>query len=216
MNKAIETPETIPYGTAIGGGFFSGFIRINGELVALISAPKAEGEIREIWNDNYKNVAGATSFFDGLANTKAMADAGSPLAKWALELRIGGNDDWYIPSQDEKEVIYRYLKPSTDQNSQYGRSGINVSAEVPTYPYTPDSPAQTTAKNFQSGGEEAFEEGWYWTSTQHPAYSDCAFCQSFEGGGQNSGYKGNKLLARAVRRLTIESFNALVRELEAA
>ena len=32
---------------------------------------------------------GATSVFDGFANTKALVDAGSDLAKWAADLQLG-------------------------------------------------------------------------------------------------------------------------------
>ncbi len=190
-------------GTAMEGGFYAGRIRIGDELFALIVAPKAEGEHEDaIWIDDYRDVPGAKSYFDGLANTHEMAESGSDLAKWARDLRIGGHDDWYLPSQDELEIIYRNLKPSTQQNYCYARSGINLSAIDPTRPYTPGFPVQTQAESFQKDGEQAFNEEAYWSSTQHAAYSDYAWGQDFYYGDQVY-YEGDELRARAVRRLKI-------------
>jgi hypothetical protein len=191
-------------GTAMGGGFYAGRIRVGDDIFALIVAPKVEGEHEDAaWNTSAKSIEGALSYFDGHANTIAMAEGGSDLAKWALDLRIGGNDDWYLPSQDELEILYRNLKPTADKNWCYARSGINLSAAIPTYPYTPDFPVQTLAEVFQQGGSEAFEQEWYWSSTQHASYSDCAWSQHFSYGYQDYNRKYDELRARAVRRLAI-------------
>jgi hypothetical protein len=45
---------------------------------------------------------------------------------------------------------------------------------------------------------ELFDDGWYWTSTQHSAHT--AWSQVFDGGGQDYDGKDNELRARAVRR----------------
>jgi hypothetical protein len=202
MNTATESPIII--GSAFGGGFYAGGILIDGAPHALIVAPKADGEHKDTrWNKSAKTVDGARSYFDGMANTKAMAAAGSKLAQWALDLHIDGNDDWYLPSQDELEILYRNLKPSTGQNYLYGRSGINVSAMPPTHPYLSDLPAQTAATSFQAGAEQAFDEVWYWSSTQHASDSDCAWGQHFYDGYQDGYDKSFEGRARAVRRLAI-------------
>lgn len=188
----------------MGGGFYAGRIRIGDQVYALIVAPKADGEhAATTWIARNKSVPEALSYCDGLANTRAMADAGSKLAKWALDLRIGGNDDWYLPAQDELEVIYRNLKPSDNQNYCWARSGINLSAIDPTRPYTPEVPAQTLAEAFQKGAEQAFDTGWYWTSTQHASHSDYAWSQHFNYGNQICHGKYGELRARAVRRLIL-------------
>jgi hypothetical protein len=62
---------------------------------------------------------------------------------------------------------------------------------------------QTQAEAFQMGGEQAFDDTWYWSSTQHAAVSDCAWCQGFLTGHQVSNGKSAQLRARAVRRLAI-------------
>lgn len=200
-----STNEILPLlGTSMGGGFYAGRIRIEGKVFALIVAPRALGEVSDKkWITRDKDVPGAMSYFDGLANTKAMADAGSKLAKWVQDLRIGDADDWYLPAQDELEIMYRNLKPSTRENYCWARSGINLSAVEPTRPYTPALPAQTLAEAFKIGGDEAFAEEWHWSSTQHASYSVCAWCQNFTNGGQDGTSKSSGLRARAVRRLAI-------------
>lgn len=202
QSSTAEIPTII--GTAMGDGFYAGRFRIGEQAYALIVAPKDEGEHDDaIWIDNYKNVPGAKSYNDGLSNTIAMAEAGSEIAHWARDLRIGGHDDWYLPSQDELEIMYRNLKPTTRENYCYARSGINLSAIEPTRPYTPDLPVQTLAEAFQAGGEQAFDTVWYWSSTQHAATSDYAWYQYFSYGTQYDYYKDLELRARAVRRLPI-------------
>lgn len=201
--NAVAIPKPA---ASFAGGFYAGRILISGVAYALIVAPKAEGHRVDVkWNGSYKMVEGATSFNDGLANTIAMAEAGSELAQWALGLRIGGQSDWYIASQDEKEIIHRNLKPGLGKNSLWGRSGINVSAIPPTYPYTLDLPAQTDIELFRTGGAEAFDEEAYWTSTQHAADSNNAYSQYFDNGNQDGWSKGSKLRARAVRRLPVSA-----------
>jgi len=196
--------EILPIiGTTMDGGFYAGRIRIADQVFALIVAPKIEGETEAVWHDEEKRIDGVQSFNDGAANTQAMAEAGSDLAKWARDLRIAGHADWYLPSQDELEVMYRNLKPTTRENYCWARAGINLSAVEPTRPYTPDFPKQTLAEAFQAGGEQAFTKKWYWSSTQHASYADYAWCQTFNYGDQVSSDVNNELRARAVRRLTI-------------
>jgi hypothetical protein len=204
MNKITET--TLPaIGTPMPGGFFAGAIRLDGQRFAVIISPKKFGQIKKaIWIDDYKDVPGAKSYNDGLANTLAMAEAGSKLAQQARALTIDGLSDFYIPSQDELEVLYRAFKPTADENWCSARSGINLSADVPTYPYTPEFPAQTALDTFKAGGEEAFETEWHWSSTQHAGKSDGAWFQGFSYGVQGYYYyKYGKVCARAVRRQPI-------------
>ncbi|WP_025917701.1 DUF1566 domain-containing protein [Herminiimonas sp. CN] len=205
MNAPTTTPTvpTVP-GTPFDGGFYAGRINVDGQAFALIVAPKAGGEQDDTaWNDSNKAVEGATSHADGHANTQAMAAAGSKLAQWARDLRIAEHDDWYLPAQDELEIIYRNLKPGTEENYLYARSGINLSAVPSTYPYTSELPAQTAAEAFQEGSEQAFDDAWYWTSTQNAAYDSYAWVQNFVNGNQGTSHKSGEYRARAVRRLLI-------------
>lgn len=191
-------------GTPFEGGFFAGRMNIDGVVHNLIVAPKEGGEHDDIkWNSSYRNVAGATSYGDGMANTVAMLESGSKLAAWARDLRIDGRDDWYLPSQDELEILYRAFKPTEQGNSLYGRSGINLTAAPPTRPYTNDLPAKTNVDVFKDGGDQAFDDTWYWSSTQRSGTSNFAWCQRFGNGHQDDYDEDGKLRARAVRRSSV-------------
>jgi hypothetical protein len=205
MNAPTPTLITPAIGEPFEDGFFAGLFQLDdGRRFALIVAPKAEGEKDDAtWIYDYQSVPGARSYNDGLTNTQAMAAAGSPLAQWALGLRIGEHDDWYLPSQDELELCYRNLKPTARENYCWARSGINLAAVPPSRPYTPDLPVQTPAEAFREGGAEAFATTWYWSSTHHAASSGCAWFQLFGHGDQNGHYADSRLRARAVRRVAI-------------
>jgi hypothetical protein len=93
---------TAPIGTPMHGGFLIGRFFLEQQPFALIVAPKAAGEFpATVWHKTTKNVAGALSDFDGLHNTGAMAEAGSPLAQKIRALEIGGEVIWYLPSRGE-------------------------------------------------------------------------------------------------------------------
>jgi len=202
LNNNVTTLPAI--GAAHLGGFYAGQIMIAGVLHGLIVAPKDLGENQRVkWLASEDRVTGADSYFDGMANTMAMAEAGSPLATWARGLDINGHADWYVPSQDELEIVYRSFKPTDDENYLYVRSGVNASAVPPTHAYSATEPAQTQVQAFAAGGEQAFEEEWYWTSTQHAAYDDCAWTQGFYDGLQSYDSMSAGRRARAVRRFAI-------------
>jgi Protein of unknown function (DUF1566) len=204
-NVNTQALSIIPaIGASLEGGFYAGQILIGGVLHALIVAPKAEGERGDVTSlDSEQRVVGADSYCDGMQNTVAMAAAGSELAQWARGLQIGGFADWFIPSQDELEIIYRAFKPTAETNSLYGRAGVNASAVPPTHAYTEALPAQTTVAGFAEDGEQAFADTWYWSSTQHAAYDTSAWGQDFLNGLQDDDYKSASLRARAVRRFPI-------------
>ena len=203
MNAQVKSNPPPEIGAQFGGGFFAGLVLVNGAPFALIVAPKDGGEIEGKWSSSYDSVAAAVSYCDGKANTAAMAAAGSDLAETIIAMEINGVNDWYLPSQDELEILYRAFKPTDDKNSLYGRSGINLSAVPPARPYEPGSPLQTVAAAFVEGAAEAFTDDWYWSSTQHAAGSDCAWGQYFGYGLQGHDSKSYEGRARAVRRLPI-------------
>ena len=102
MNAPDQTPATAPLGAPMLGGFLIGRFFLGASPHLLIVAPKHEGEIpRSAWHKAYGRIDGALSDFDGLANTRAMAEDGSPLAVKILGLKLAGGDDWYLPSRGE-------------------------------------------------------------------------------------------------------------------
>ncbi len=98
---------TIP-GTPFAGGFFIARIHLDGQEYALIDSGAA-GELSGEWGEYGEDTA-ATHISDGAKNTAAMAEAGSELAKRALELNIGGFADWYLPSQHEIALQFFSLR----------------------------------------------------------------------------------------------------------
>ncbi|MGA5724614.1 DUF1566 domain-containing protein [Ralstonia thomasii] len=197
--NGIVVPTII--GTSWEGGFYAGLISYGGDVYAQVTANKAEGEHKPaIWLPDYTEIKGADSFFDGLSNTKAMAEAGSEIAQWALECRIAGFDDWAIPARDQLELQYRGFKPTDDENDVY-RYGDNPSSLPPGYPYTIHLPGQTPVELFREGAAEAFEASWYWSSTQYSAGT--AWGQDFYGGYQDYAGKGSKDRVRLVRSIKL-------------
>lgn len=191
-------------GAALAGGYYAGLLNLNGQLSALIVAPKEGGETESKWNDRNTRVAGACSFFDGHANTVAMAEAGSPLAKWAQALSIGGFTDWHLPARDQLELLYRKFKPTDADNWCY--RGDNPSSVPVGYAYDLQTPARTKVEAFAEGGAEAFsDDDWYWSSTQYAGDESYAWCQGFDGGDQVSNLKSCEGRARAVRCIPLVS-----------
>lgn len=196
MKKATAAEVLPKLGAAFEGGYFAGVIHVGVDRYALVLPPKAQSEHeRTVWNGTTKAVTGAASFHDGLANTNAMAKAGSQVAKWALEKKL------YIPARDELELLYRAFKPGKQTNWCY--RGDNPSSEPVGYVYSPKLPAQSTVKAFRTSGAEAFEETWYWSSTQFAGYEQSAWYQTFYYGYQYYGRKDGELCVRAVRRVKL-------------
>lgn len=184
------------------GGHFGGDFLIDGKVISAFWAPKALGETSAIWLPDNKPVTGASSYVDSVANTLAMAEAGSPLAIWATGLDINGKTDWVIPARDVLEPAYRHLKPSSYETYCAFRDGENANSIPAGTHYTEDEPiVQTTVEAFKKGGSEAFEEAVYWTSYEYS--SRYAFVQNFGNGGQGYGDKDDKFRARAVRMVQL-------------
>lgn len=199
-NASLGVPTII--GTPWEGGFYAGVISYNGDVYAQVVAPKSDGQLlgTHKWGKYGQLIVGADSFFDGLSNTKAMAEGGLVIAERVLDLRIGGFDDWHIPARDQLELGYRGLKPTDDENYVY-RNGDNPSSVPPGYPYTIHLPGQTPVELFREGGAEAFDADWYLTSTQYSAFT--AWGQYFGDGYQDLALKDVSSRVRAFRSIKL-------------
>jgi hypothetical protein len=106
----VRTVEVPPLGSPWPeqGGIYAGLVRgDNGADHHLIICIDPAGEIEgAAWGEYGKDVPGAVSKSDGRANTRAMADAGTQVAKDVLALRIAGHADWHIPSQADMHVAF--------------------------------------------------------------------------------------------------------------
>lgn len=85
-----------PPGQPLAGGIFVTRYWLNGQERALILLAD---EIEGAWGEYGQKVGGANSYSDGYANTIAMAETGSALAKQALAL------DAFIPSCLEGQMV---------------------------------------------------------------------------------------------------------------
>lgn len=194
-----------PIGTAYQGGYFAGQISTAGNSVAdynLVIGPLASAQNSSVrWKTSNTSTAGTTSVINGPANSTAMNDAAHPAAQFCEGLTIGSFSDWYMPAQNELEVCYYNLKPTTSGNNT--SSGINANA-VPARAsnYTSGTPAQTAAVDFQTGNAQAFDGVGYWSSTEASATK--AWSQRFSNGFQTSYFnKTYYYSVRAVRRVAV-------------
>ena len=147
-------------------GWYAGICRSEDGLTGwhLILPDVPECYIEDVaWGEYGKKIKGADLQFDGLANTVAMAAAGSELALRIRELP----GDCYLPSRFESALLYAMLRDQIKQGD------------------------------------------WYWTSTQTSAGN--AWVQDFSYGIQNDNIKYSTGRARAVRRLSLQSFSPLDR-----
>lgn len=196
--------DPVPVGSPFEGGYYAGRIMIDEQAYALVVAPKTQGGESDIlrWKTTQTTTVGTDSRNDGWSNTQAMIQAGSalhPVAAFFSGLSINGYDDWYLPSRDELEILYRAFKPTTQNNST--NYGANPSAIPPTGNYTTSNPSQTDIEAFKSGGGEDFSTVYYWSSTQDS--SARSLIQTFSIGGQITNSKTTTLRVRGVRRVAI-------------
>jgi hypothetical protein len=200
----------------------------------VIVAPKSSGEnsSKQYKNSNDGTIAAAGTLTEGLKATLALvADGNStvyPAAHFCNDLSIGGYSDWYLPARDELELIYRNLKPVTNNNytttdrptgatpdyknlgslgDVANTHGLNNNSDPQGVAYTSGSPAQTSVAAFQSGGAEAMAFGSterYWSSTEYSttgAWSP-TYVTGSPGRQANAG-KSDSFYVRAVRRSII-------------
>jgi len=213
VKTTVVTVAAIPAtaGAAFGGGYFSGKIKADdGFTYALIVSPKATGETLVGWAASGGLVAGANSVNNGFNNTAAIYAAGAPghpAAQFCKDLTIGGYADWYLPSVNELEILYRSLKPGTEENITV--FGTNPSSVPPGSVYTAYNPLQTTVAAFKLGGSEALATtpygGAHWSSTQTGASTANAqrFTDGYQYDTSTDARTGTAYFVRAVRRVRI-------------
>ncbi len=98
---SIHPSELPEIGQPLGDGAFFGRHWLNGKEYAYIDLGKI-AEFTGEWGEYGQNVGGAVSYRDGASNTVAMAEAGSPIARQALEIGEGV----FIPSVLELALLF--------------------------------------------------------------------------------------------------------------
>jgi hypothetical protein len=206
--RSFADPPPSVIGQAFGGGFYAGQIGVSGTATHyLIVGPVASAQsTSRQWKNANTATTGAGSVIDGPQNTADIVADGSstvyPAAHFCNDLVIGGFSDWYMPAQNELEVCYYNLKPSTTNNNT--SSGINANA-VPARAsnYTTGTPAQTSATDFKDTGAEDFATSGYWCSTKDSSNVQRAWSQYFSSGFQGVGGKTGVYNVRAIRRVAV-------------
>ena len=199
MNE-ISREQLPEIGAPLAGGYYTGIVQSGDKQFAIITSPKSLQLIGR-WGKYGERIEGCNSVNDCAANTKAMAEAGSEIAINVLSIEHDGFKDWLIPSRDVVELQYRHFKPTEEENYCSFRDGDNPSSVPPGHLYTDENPLQTSIENFKDGNPEAFDDGWYWSSTRYSAFT--AYFQAFESGHQYYCVKDLELRVRPVRRLVI-------------
>ena len=200
-------PPPTAIGQAYGGGYYAGQIGVGGVATHyLVIGPKASAQSTLQWKTEQTLTTGTDSVINGPANTTAMIAAGGalhPCGQFCDNLTVGGYSDWYMPAQNEVEVCFYNLKPTTGANNT--SSGINPNAvPVRASTYTSGDPAQTSVAIFQTGNAEAFDNPQYWASTQFGGGKPfAAQYQTFSTGFQNDTGKVYSNRVRAVRRVAV-------------
>jgi len=206
-------PTTI--GQAWGGGYYAGKIAVGGGGDAthyLIVAPAATGQVTGKTWGTVGVTTNIKSVINGPTNTTSLVALGADYqaAIFCNNLNSGsglnGYTDWYLPASNELEVLYYFLKPTTNANDTSSGSNANaVSPEPISTNYTSGSPAQTSAGiGFRTGETNAFASApvFYWSSSEHTAY-DGAWVKRFNDGDEGYGTKEDSYYVRAVRRIPV-------------
>ena len=199
-------------GQQFEGGYFTGINRIEQTAYAIIVEPKRLQAKLAIKTSDSQST-GAQSVNNGWANTAAMNNADHPAAQYCRSLTVGSFTDWYLPSRDELELCYRYLKPTTDNNfscadgDYLGNLGLANGTNLNSVPvgaaYTDDNPSQTIVTAFCIGGVAAFNTDWYWTSTEYSTTTYRSLFYDFSDGCQDWNGKTFVSRVRAVRRVVL-------------
>lgn len=135
-------------GQPLAGGLYAGRIYFDGAEHAVIDAGR-EFELEAQWRDRdgpRPNIRSAQSYYDGMANTRAMAEAGSAIAVKVLRMVIRGVRGWHIPSIEELQLMRVTLRQLPDWDRCWPAEG-------------------------SGGPSQAFALSTYWSSTQRAAGS---------------------------------------------
>ena len=201
------------YIESAGGYYAGGNIIVGSKEYAIIIAPKELGESESIFTYTQTTpTVGALSTYNGKENTDKYITVtttyGFLIADFCTNLNINGLNDWHVPSPDEVEICYRFLKPTTQDNYTSSSSlhseanGFNPNSNPMSTGYTLTSPEQTINNNFKEGGSQSFDINTpYWTSMEYQ--SNAIRTQNFYSGSPAATVKSNQGTVRAVRWLEV-------------
>ncbi|WP_277592944.1 hypothetical protein [Pseudomonas chlororaphis] len=146
MKRREISPAALPaIGQPFAGGFYAGRLFFDGVEHALIDAGREFEKDAQWWDrpGPHLNIRGSKSYYDGMANTRAMAEAGSAIAQKVLGMSIRGHRGWHIPAIEELQVMRANLLQLEAWGKHWPIQGAG-------------------------GPAQAFALREYWSSTQKP------------------------------------------------
>ena len=185
--------DWLAIGDPFMGGYYAGIIdTVDGNIIAgdssqtglryaLIMSPESlESAPLTYKNANTAAPVASRTRWNGLIASASMVGATYPAANYANELAYpnDGASPWYLPAMDELELLYRNFKPGNADNVVAARyasdfpgaaatQGENISSSPQSSGYTTSVPAQSTLALFQTGGAEALDRLYYFSSTEN-------------------------------------------------
>ena len=172
----LPAPNNNNSALAIGDSHQGGIIfYLDANGGGLIAAPTDQSSSAE-WGCYGTGISGADGTAIGTGNQNTIdIEAGCTTSGTAADicanLTLGGYSDWFLPSQDELNLMWINLADSDGDGENYGVTDPN-----------------------NLGG---FAYNFYWSSTEGVNYG--ALFQSFSSGGQTDSYKYDINNVRAVR-----------------
>lgn len=130
MKRRQISPSALPaIGQPFAGGFYAGRIYFDGAEFALIDAGREFETTAHWWDQDgpKPRIRGTQSRYDGMANTKAMAEEGSAIARKVLGMNVRGSWGWHIPSIEELNV----LRSNLLQLEDWGRDSFGPIKDAP-------------------------------------------------------------------------------------
>jgi hypothetical protein len=209
------TPSSIPgaIGIAYAGGYFAGQISATANGVAthnLVVSDKTVGQADRSYYTSYPPPTNnPTSLVDGAGNTTNLVNnygSGMPAAYFCENLNTGGYTDWYLPAGNELEILYWFLKPTNDSNTDGIWANVNAVSPEPyntNHTSSPNVPSQTTSAAFQSGGAQAFNTTNYVSSTQYTSNPYQCYVLNFYTAAGIVESKTTTFKCRAIRKVAV-------------
>lgn len=156
-SSAIELPRLGAVWKAQGGHFVGIVAGENGDPdYAVVLPTQSSASLKGAYGVR-EHIKGADSDNDGRANTKAMAAAGSVVAKQALSLRIGGHDDFYIPAPNEARLIDMNARALVKTGYHWTSKQVRAFGDFAWAQYfgygNQSTPARTTSCRSESSAE---------------------------------------------------------------
>lgn len=153
-----------------GGYYAGGNIIVDGRVYAVVVASKVlGGQTSKIWKDIYTTSEDTSSPYNGRFNQEsALKDplSSHPAFEFCDNLILNGYNDWHLPSRDELEIVYFYLRPHRNNNrNDMGFRNYNAlpDSKERDLSHTENHPLFVGGRGYESFGVDDV----FWTGSQN-------------------------------------------------